>query len=148
MRRCGWSETRKAISRSPTAVWKPPLLDSARQAENYDERFGVQRQINLSGGEISILKTLGLSGASTPGTILKQRIGDMETAEFLDELNGLIMLGYVLASKMHIGSMEDLERSFFRVNASYSRDLRDAVAPARRREDHSRRRRRRSSGAE
>jgi hypothetical protein len=98
----------------------------------------VQREINLSGGEISILKTLGLSGTSVAGKILKERIGDMETAEFLDELNGLIMLGYVLASKMHIGSMD----------ASYSRDLRDAVAPSRKREDHSRRRRRRSSGAE
>lgn len=108
----------------------------------------MQRVINLTGGEISILKTLGLSGASTPGTILKEHLGDMETAEFLDELNGLIMLGYVLASKMHIASMEDLERSFFRVNASYSRDLRDAVAPARRREDRSRRRRRRRSGTE
>ena len=108
----------------------------------------MQREINLSGGEISILKMLGLSGTSINGKVLKERIGDMETAEFLDELNGLIMLGYVLASRMQIASMEDLERSFFRVNASYARDLRDAVAPARKREDHSRRRRRRSSGTE
>ena len=108
----------------------------------------MQREINLSGGEISILKTLGLSGSSTNGKLLKQRIGEIETAEFLDELNGLIMLGYVLASKMNIESMEDLERSFFRVNAAYAHDLRDAITPARKREDHSRRRRRRSSGTE
>ena len=148
MRTRGWSEARKGDLQIATAAWKPPLLDSARQAENYDERFGVQREINLSGGEISILKTLGLSGSSTNGKLLKQRIGEIETAEFLDELNGLIMLGYVLASKMNIESMEDLERSFFRVNASYARDLRDAITPSRKREDHSRRRRRRSSTAE
>lgn len=107
----------------------------------------MRREINLSGGEISILKTLGLSGSAMPGKLLKDRIGDLETAEFLDDLNGLIMLGYVLSSKVNISNMEDLERSFFRVNASYARDLRDAVTPGRKREDTSRRRRRRGGGA-
>ena len=106
----------------------------------------MRREINLNGGEISILKTLGLTGTSMPGKLLKERIGDLETAEFLDELNGLIMLGYVLSSKVNISSMEELERSFFRVNASYARDLRDAITPGRKREDRSRRRRRRGSG--
>lgn len=107
----------------------------------------MQREINLSGGEISILKTLGLSGTPTHGKQLKEQIGDMETAEFLDELNGLIMQGYVLSSKVNIASMEDLERGFFRVNASYARDLRDAITPGRKRDDRSRRRRRRGGAA-
>lgn len=106
----------------------------------------MKREINLSGGEITLLKTLGLSGTAMPGKRLKDAIGEMETAEFLDELNGLIMLGYVISSKVNISNMEDVERSFFRVNASYSRDLRDAISPGRRRDDQTRRRRRRSSG--
>ena len=106
----------------------------------------MRREINLSGGEISILKMLGLSGMAVPGKQLLEHAGDMEIAEFLDELNGLIMMGYVLASKVNITNTEDVERSFFRVNSSYARDLKDAITPGRRREDHSRRRRRRGSG--
>jgi hypothetical protein len=102
----------------------------------------MAREINLSGGEISILKTLGLSGASATGKQLLERSGELESAELLDALNGLIMTGYVLCSKVNISSMEDAEHAFFRVNPSYARDLRDAVNPGRRREDTRRRRRR------
>ena len=102
----------------------------------------MRREINLSGGEITLLKTMGLSGTAMPGKQLIDKMGDLETAEFLDELNGLIMLGYVISSKVNVGSMEDVERSFFRVNASYARDLRDAINPGRRREEKTRRRRR------
>jgi len=86
---------------------------------------------------------MGLSGTSTPGKQLVKSIGEMETAEFLDALNGLISVGYVLSNKAIIGSMEDVERTFFRVNASYARDLRDAITPSRRREQDRPRRRRR-----
>lgn len=97
----------------------------------------------MSGGEITLLKTMGLSGTSTPGKQIVKSIGEMETAEFLDALNGLISVGYVLSNKTSIRSMEDVERTFFRVNASYARDLRDAIRPSRRREQDRPRRRRR-----
>jgi hypothetical protein len=102
----------------------------------------MRREINLSGGEISILKTIGVSGAPVYGKLLIERIGEMEPAEFVDELNGLISLGYVLSDKVNIRKMEDVEKAVFRVNASYAHDLRDAIQPGRRRE-HERRRRRR-----
>jgi len=102
----------------------------------------MAREINLSGGEITLLKTMGLSGSPIFGKLLMDHIGDMEAAEFLDELNGLISLGYVLADKANVRTMEDVERTIFRVNASYARELRDAVHPGQRR-DHERRRRRR-----
>ncbi|HXX42611.1 MAG TPA: hypothetical protein VEI58_10145 [Chthoniobacterales bacterium] len=102
----------------------------------------MAREINLSGGEITLLKAMGLSGSPVFGKLLIDHIGDMETAEFLDELNGLISLGYVLADKANVRTMEDVERTIFRVNASYARELRDAVHPGQRR-DHERRRRRR-----
>lgn len=102
----------------------------------------MAREINLSGGEITLLKTLGLSGTPVFGKLLMEHIGDMEPAEFLDELNGLISLGYVLADKVNVRTMEDVQRTIFRVNASYARDLRDAIQPSRRRERDQRRRRR------
>jgi len=102
----------------------------------------MRREINLSGGEITLLKTMGLSGTPVYGKLLIERIGEMEEAEFLDELTGLISLGYVLCDKVNIRTLEDVERSVFRVNASYARDLRDALNPSRRREEKSRRRRR------
>src|SRR2546430_7779390 len=102
----------------------------------------MKREINLSGGEITLLKTMGLSGTPTYGKLLIERIGEIEQAELLDELTGLIELGYVLCDKVNVRSLEDVERAVFRVNASYARDLRDALQPGRRRERDQRRRRR------
>jgi hypothetical protein len=102
----------------------------------------MRRELNLSGGEIALLKTMGLSGAHIFGKLLVERVGDMETAEFLDTLEGLISLGYVLSDKVSLRTMEDVERAVFRVNPSYARDLRDAIRPGQRREQERRRRRR------
>ena len=102
----------------------------------------MRREIKLSGGEITLLKTLGLSGTPVHGKILLERIGEMEQAELLDEVNGPISQGYVLCDKVNVRTTEDVERAVFRVNASYARDLRDALNPSRRREEKGRRRRR------
>ena len=92
------------------------------------------REIKLDGGEISILKNIGLSGAQLYGKLLIDRIEEMETGEFLDTLCGLIDQGYVLSNKVNIRLMEDVEKALFRVNPAYGKDLQDAVNPARRRE--------------
>ena len=92
------------------------------------------REIKLDGGEISILKKIGLSGSPLFGKLLIDRIEEMETGEFLDTLAGLIDLNYVLANKVNIRTMEDVEKAAFRVNPVYSKDLHDAVNPSRRRE--------------
>lgn len=102
----------------------------------------MHREINLSGGEITLLKILGLSGTPIYGKSLVEKIGEVAEAEFLDELTGLISIGYVLSDKVNVRTMEDVERSVFRVNSSYARDLRDALHPGRRREPERRRRRR------
>jgi len=102
----------------------------------------MKREINLSGGEITLLKTLGLSGTPAYGKLLVEQVGEVGEAEFLDELNGLIEQGYVLADKVNVRTMEDVERAVFRVNASYARDLKEAIQPGRRREREQRRRRR------
>ena len=103
----------------------------------------MSRDIKLDGGEITLLKTLGLSGMQVDGKQLAERMEDQEEAEFLDTLNGLVSLGYVLASKANVRTMHDVERSTFRVNPSYSRDLKDALNPNARREERRERRDRR-----
>lgn len=100
-----------------------------------------EREIKLDGGEITILKTLGLSGAPMAGKMLLERSGEMAIAEFLDTLSGLISLGYVLSDKVNVRLREDVERATFRVNASYARDLKGAIYPGRRRQDERAKRR-------
>ena len=92
------------------------------------------REIKLDGGEISILKKIGLSGAPLLGKLLVDRIEEMETGEFLDTLCGLIDQGYVLSNRVNIRLMQDVEKAFFRTNPSYAKDLQEAVNPARKRE--------------
>jgi hypothetical protein len=92
------------------------------------------REIKLDGGEISILKKIGLSGAPLFGKLLIDRIEEMETGEFLDTLMGLIDLNYVLSNKVNVRLMADVEKAFFRVNPAYTKDLQDAVNPSRKRE--------------
>ena len=102
----------------------------------------MRREINLSGSEIELLKIMGLSGGTVFGKLLVDHVGEMEPAEFIDTLDGLISLGYVLSDKVNLRTIEDVEKANFRVNASYARDLRDAIHPGRRREQARRRRRR------
>lgn len=102
------------------------------------------RDIHLDGGEISLLKKIGLSGAQVYGKILLDRVEGMETAELLDTLTGLIDQGYVLSNKVNIRLIEDAEKAFFRVNAAYAKDLRDAVNPSAKRERDRAQRQRRS----
>lgn len=104
----------------------------------------MARDIRLDGGEISLLKKIGLSGSQVYGKILLDRVEGMETAELLDTLNGLIDQGYVLSNKVNIRLVEDAEKAFFRVNAAYAKDLRDAVNPSAKRERERAHRQRRS----
>jgi len=102
----------------------------------------MRRELNLSGGEIALLKTMSLSGAPIYGKLMLERIGEVQSAELLDTLDGLVSLGYVLSDKVNLRTIEDVERTVFRVNSAYARDLRDAIHPGRRRERERRRRRR------
>ena len=101
------------------------------------------REIKLDGGEITLLKALGLSGTPVHGKQLAERMDELEPAEFLDTLDGLITIGYVLSSKVNVRTIEDVEHGTFRVNPSYSRDLKDALNPQSRRDEQRDRRDRR-----
>jgi hypothetical protein len=101
------------------------------------------REIRLDGGEISLLKKIGLSGAPVSGKVLIDRIEGMESAEFLETLTGLIEQGYVVSNKVNVRLIEDAGRAFFSVDAAYAKDLRDAVNPSRKREQERTKRERR-----
>jgi hypothetical protein len=103
----------------------------------------MAREINLDGGEITLLKKIGLGGGQIYGKLLIDRADSMETAEFLDTLIGLIDQGYVLSNRVNIRLIEDAEKAFFRVNAAYAKDLRNAVNPGRRRAQERMKRQRR-----
>jgi hypothetical protein len=102
----------------------------------------VSRELHLDGGEISLLKTLGLTGSPMPGKFLVERTHEMETGEFIDTLQGLISMGYVLSSRVNVHTIADVEHAFFRVNPSYSHALRESIHPSRTQETTQRRRRR------
>ena len=96
--------------------------------------FLMARELTLDGGEITILKRIGLSGGQTFGRLLTNDLEEEEIPIFLETLLGLIDQGYVLSNKVNIQVIEEVERAFFRVNPAFALALRDAINPARRRE--------------
>ncbi len=103
----------------------------------------MSHDIKLGGGEISMLKALGMGGAPVAGKQLRERAGDMETAEYLDTLKGLISQDFVVANKVNVRTIEDADTALFRVNPAQARELRDALIPGRKRDQERTRRRRR-----
>lgn len=106
------------------------------------------RELNLNGGEITLLKKIGLSGAQMYGRRLVDGLEEEEFVPFLNTLASLLEQNYVLTNKVNIRSIEDVERAFFRVNPAFGVALRDEVSPARRmnrerEQERTRRRRRR-----
>lgn len=89
------------------------------------------REISLSGGDISVIKALGLTGGAMNGLKLLERLGNMDAGELVDTLDGLMMQDYVLADVDSLRRREDLERASFKVNPTYLRDVRDALTPQR-----------------
>ena len=89
----------------------------------------MAREISLSGGDISVVKALGLSGGQMSGKTLMGRLGAMEGAEIVDTLGGLIQMDYVLCDTDKMRTVEDLQEATLSVNTAMLRDLREALAP-------------------
>ena len=98
--------------------------------------------ISLNGGEITILKTIGLSGGMMAGAQLADRMDEMEGAEFLDTLSGLMSQDYVVSNKVNVRTMDDVKSASFRVNPAFARDSRTRfIRPGRKPETGRRKRR-------
>ncbi|MEO7724026.1 MAG: hypothetical protein ABIU29_04960 [Chthoniobacterales bacterium] len=98
--------------------------------------------ITLNGGEISVLKTIGLGRGMMAGAQLADRTDEMESAEFLDTLSGLMSQDYIVSNKVNVRTMDDVKSASFRVNPARAHDLKDAVYPSRQKADTGRRKRR------
>ncbi len=101
----------------------------------------MEREIKLSGSEISVLKTLGTSGSQMYGGIMLDRLKEMLPSELIDTLGGLMAEGYVLSNRVNIRRIEEVETAFFRVNPAEAKDLRRALRPGKREKERRRPRR-------
>ena len=87
-------------------------------------------EISLDGGEISIIKALGLSSSEMLGEDLLDKVStDVLPVELIDCVKGLIDQGYVEADKSSFYSLDEFKVIYFRVNSGYAKDLREALAP-------------------
>jgi hypothetical protein len=100
------------------------------------------REIQLDGGEVSMVKAIGVGGGTMSGDELVERVVGMESAEFIDTLQGLIMMGYVNSDRQSFHSLDDVKSAHFHVNSGYAKALREAVDPRFKPEKKSRRVRR------
>ncbi len=99
----------------------------------------MAREISLSGGEIAVIKALGVSGTMVLGNSLMERLGELEEAELVDTLEGLVSMDYVVTDAQKLRKIEDVERATFKVNANMVKELRAALHPQIRQRERRRR---------
>lgn len=87
-------------------------------------------EIHLDGGEISVIKAIGLSGGSVSGQTLQERLPSMDRLELADTLKGLIMFGYVNCDTHSFRDLEEFQKADFHVNSGYARELKYAINPS------------------
>ena len=84
--------------------------------------------INLDGGEVSIIRALGFSGTQMTGYELKARIERMSDGDLAEALRILVALGYVTSTPEMDGS-EEIDKVLFAVNSGYAKALQEAIEP-------------------
>jgi len=89
----------------------------------------MPREIQLDGTEVSILKAIGFGSGEVDGETLCERCADLEFAELLDSLKGLISMGYVECDGYSMHNKEEMQKAHFHVNSGYSKDLKDSLDP-------------------
>ena len=87
----------------------------------------MAQDIQLDGAEISIVKAIGIGGGEVDGGTLIERCADLDLAELLDGLHGLIDMGYVEGDSDVFYNAEEMADIKFRVNSGYSKDLKHAL---------------------
>lgn len=85
------------------------------------------REIQLDGAETSIIKALVSAGNEIDGVKLIALCEDLEIAELIDTLRGLMQMGYVDADSNAFYGAEEMADIGFRVNSGYSKTLKDAL---------------------
>jgi hypothetical protein len=88
-----------------------------------------RKELNLDGGEIAVIKAIGMSGSDVKGDDLIERVRDLGVSELIDTVKGLISVGYVEADKSNFYDEDDMKNVYFHVNSGYAKELRDAMDP-------------------
>jgi len=86
-------------------------------------------EINLDGAEVSILKALGFGSSDVSGSDLADRVADLEEAELIDAVKGLITMGYIVTDRQSFYDKESMASASFHINSGYSRELKEAIDP-------------------
>ncbi len=102
----------------------------------------MARDIELDGVEVSVIKGLGFASGGVDGKALRERIPDLEDAELMNSIRGLMDLGYVVSDKAGFHTPEEFDKANFHVNSGYARDLKETLNPNLREKPKSRRIRR------
>src|SRR5688572_9733143 len=89
----------------------------------------MSREIQLDGLEVTLIKCLGIGNGDMEGSVMLERLQDLEFPEVADALRSLMSLGYVDGDSDCFHNREDFEKLHFRVNPGYAKDLRDALDP-------------------
>lgn len=87
------------------------------------------RDINLDGGEVTIIKALGIGGSEVSGAALIDQLPMFEETELAEMLKGLIAVGYVNCDKAALRSDDEFREARFQVNSGYAKELREALDP-------------------
>lgn len=89
----------------------------------------MAREIQLDGTETYVLKSLGIGSGDTDGATLMERCPDLDLADLTSTLKGLMTMGYVDADDESFHNKELFEKTHFRVNSGWAKDLREALDP-------------------
>jgi len=87
------------------------------------------REIQLDGTEISVVKAIGIGGGEIDGGTLIDRCQELDFADLVDTVRGLMQQGFVEADSSAFYSKKEMADVNFRVNSGYAKDLKDAVDP-------------------
>lgn len=85
------------------------------------------RELNLDGAEITVLKAMG--GSSVDGATLVDTVRDLEPAELVDTLNGLIDQGLINCDLSSFYDVKEMKKGNFQINSGYSKELKNALHP-------------------
>ena len=85
------------------------------------------REIQLDGAETSVVKAIGIGSSEVDGGTLIERCQDLDVAEVIDAVRGLMMQGFVEADSSAFYNAKEMADVNFRVNSGYAKDLKEAL---------------------
>ena len=85
--------------------------------------------IYLDGGEIAIVKAIGIGGSAITGADILDRAKNLDIYEAMDVLKGLMMTGYVICDRDSFRDNDDFREAEFHINSGYTKALKLAIDP-------------------